>query len=97
MSLGADATVCYALSLGTGECTPSDIVWWLTSSSPYNTRKFSWLPPSPISNLTRESWLASDAPKYNGALYYLHDSDGDIHYGKTLEEHNINKRKYLGR
>jgi cell division protein YceG involved in septum cleavage len=32
-----------------------------------------------------------DSPYY----YYLHDSNGEIHYGKTLEEHNANKRRYL--
>ena len=28
-------------------------------------------------------------------FYYLHDSSGKIHYGKTLEEHNTNKNSYL--
>ncbi|HCB51658.1 TPA: hypothetical protein DEP21_03730 [Patescibacteria group bacterium] len=28
-------------------------------------------------------------------LFYLHDSNGGIHYGRTLQEHNQNKNMYL--
>ncbi len=30
-------------------------------------------------------------------LYYLHDTHGQIHYARTLEEHNVNKARYLGK
>lgn len=95
MSLGADATLCYALKLGSKECTPAKIVDGLDSDSPYNTRKSLGLPPTPISNPSRETWLATLFPKKSEYLFYLHDSEGSIHYAKTNEEHNANKRKYL--
>jgi hypothetical protein len=28
-------------------------------------------------------------------MFYLHDSSWNIHYGKTLDEHNQNKNNYL--
>lgn len=95
MSLGADATLCYALSLGFRDCTPARIVAGLDSTSKYNTRKYAGLPPTPIANPSRETWLAALYPVKTDNLYYLHDPDGAIHYGRTNEEHNANKRKYL--
>ncbi|MDD2745468.1 MAG: endolytic transglycosylase MltG [Candidatus Gracilibacteria bacterium] len=95
MMLGADATLCYALELSSKTCTPSKIVDGLDSESPYNTRKVAGLPPTPISNPSRETWLATLFPKKSEALYYLHDPEGGIHYANTNEEHNANKRKYL--
>ncbi len=96
MLLGADATLCYALKLGSRDCTPAQIVGGLDSPSRYNTRKVAGLPPTPISNPSRDTWLAALNALKSEYLYYLHDSDGNIHYGRTLEEHNANKRKYLG-
>ena len=95
MMLGADATVCYALALSSKVCTPTQIVNGLDSKSPYNTRKVSGLPPTPIANPSRDTWLATLFPKKTEALYYLHNPEGGIHYANTNEEHNANKRKYL--
>lgn len=95
MSLGADATLCYALKLSSKACTPVKIAHGLDSDSPYNTRKVAGLPPTPISNPSRETWLATLFLKKTEYQYYLHDSDGIIHYARTNEEHNSNKRKYL--
>jgi UPF0755 protein len=95
MSLGADATVCYALELGSSTCTPRDIVEGLASKSPYNTRVVRGLPPTPIASVSRDTWLATVNARITENLYYLHAPDGQIYYGVTLEEHNANKRKYL--
>ncbi len=91
VALGADATVRYALNKWTEPLYTSD----LESNSPYNTRKFRGLPPGPIGNPGLASIKAALAPEENPYWYYLHDSEGKIHYGKTLEEHNTNKQKYL--
>lgn len=96
MPLGADATLCYALELASRNCTPAKIVDGLGLDSPYNTRRNAGLPPTPISSPSRDTWLAALFPKDSEYLYYLHDSDGAIHFAATNEEHNANRRKYLG-
>ncbi len=91
VGLGADATVLYALGRTKGGLTYND----LQIDSPYNTRKYRGLPPTPISNPGIFSVLAAIHPKDTNYFYYLHDSDGVIHYAETLDGHNINKRDHL--
>ncbi|PIZ74084.1 endolytic transglycosylase MltG [Candidatus Peregrinibacteria bacterium CG_4_10_14_0_2_um_filter_43_11] len=91
IGLGVDATILYALGRTKGGLTAHD----LAIQSPYNTRKYRGLPPTPISNPGVESLEAAIYPQKSDYLYYLHDSEGGIHYGKTLKEHNANKAKYL--
>jgi len=64
--------------------------------SPYNTYLNRGLPPGPICNPGLSSLKAALDPSETEYLYYLHDSDGVIHYAKTLEEHNRNINKYIG-
>lgn len=89
--LYADATVLYGLGRTGGGLSAED----LESDSPYNTRKFAGLPPTPISNPSISSILAALYPADTDYWYYLHDSDGQVHYAKTLEEHNVNKARYI--
>ena len=91
IGLGADATILYALGRTKGGLTYDE----LQTDSPYNTRKYRGLPPTAISNPHISSIRAAIYPKESPYMYYLHGSDGQVHYGKTLEEHNENKRKYL--
>lgn len=92
--LQVDAAVQYAVG------TSKD--WWpiltladLKINSPYNTYKFTGLPPGPIANPGLLSLQAAFAPEATDYLYYLHDSTGQIHYATTLAEHNANVAKYL--
>lgn len=64
-------------------------------NSPFNTYKNLGLPPSPIANPGLSSILASISPESSDYWYYIHDNDGKIHFGKTLEEHNANIQRYL--
>jgi UPF0755 protein len=91
VGLGADATVLYALGRTKGGLTYDD----LQVDSPYNTRKYRGLPPTPIANPSISSIRAAIYPKKTEYFYYLHGPDGQVHYGKTLDEHNENKAKYL--
>ena len=91
VGLGADATVLYALGRTKGGLTYQD----LQIDSPYNTRKYRGLPPTPIANPSVSSIRAALYPKKTDYWYYLHDSDGKVHYAKTLDEHNVNKEKYI--
>jgi UPF0755 protein len=69
----------------------------LAINSPYNTYKFAGLPPGPISNPGESSLEAAFNPSETDYLYYIHDNEGQIHYAKTLAEHNANVAKYLGK
>ena len=96
MALDADITLCYGLKTSYTNCTPSVIGQNISDkTNSYNTRWIRWLPPTPISNPTRESINAVLNPQTSDHLYYLHDMQGNIHYGNTLEEHNANKNQYL--
>jgi len=91
LGLGVDATVRYILDKPTGAITTAD----LNFNSPYNTRKFKGLPPGPIASPGEASIRAALFPKESDYWYYLHGSDGEIHYAVTNEEHNVNKFKYI--
>lgn len=78
--------------------------WWpiltrddLNSNSKYNTYKFQGMPPGPISNPGITAIQAAYNPVESDYWYYIHDPQGVIHYGRTLEEHNQNISKYLGK
>ena len=93
-SLEIDATVQYAVG--------SQKNWWpqitaddLLIDSKYNTRKYQGLPPSPICNPGFLSIKASIYPQGSDYWFYLSDNKGEIHYAKTLEEHENNIVKYI--
>lgn len=96
MSLEIDATVQYARG-------KTDTGWWApitaddikTIDSPYNTYKNKGLPPFPIDNPGLDAIEAVLHPSETDCLYYLHDSDRQIHCAKTLEEHQANIEQYL--
>ena len=98
MGLNTDATVQYALGYQKSEKS-----WWkrnlnlddLKINSPYNTYIHSGLPPTPICNPSLSSLTAvANADSSTPYLYYYHDSKGNSHYAKTLEEHNQNVANY---
>lgn len=91
IQLGADATTRYVVNKKTEDLTIED----LNRDSPWNTRKNLGLPPGAICNPGLSSINAAVNPKNSEYFYYLHDGNGNIHYGKTLREHNDNKSKYL--
>jgi UPF0755 protein len=91
MQLGVDAAVRYAVAKPTGALTQKD----LESSSPYNLRRVRGLPPGPIANPGLAAITAALHPVDSQYLYYLHDGTGQVHYGRTLDEHNANKARYL--
>jgi UPF0755 protein len=94
MPFEIDATVQYAL----GE--PGN--WWpkikpddYKTDSLYNTYLHKGRPPTPICSpglAAIGSVIHSEESDY---LYYLHDSQGQIHLAKTYEEHKANIEKYL--
>ncbi len=67
----------------------------MAEENPYNTYKTPGLPPTPICNPGLAAIDAVRNPESNPYYYYIHDDDGNIHYGKTLDEHNRNIETYL--
>ena len=94
MPFQIDATIQYVL----GE--PGN--WWPVITpddykidSPYSTYTNKGRPPSPICNpglAAINAVINSEKTEY---LYYLHDSEGQIHLAKTYEEHLENIEQYL--
>lgn len=92
--LQLDATVQYAL--GSAE------EWWPNTTlldrkypSPYNTYLVSGLPPSPICSPGLASLKAVLAPQDSPFWFYLHDSNGQIHYAKTSSDHEQNIIEFI--
>lgn len=97
MALQIDASVQYARDTKTH---PAKYWLQLTKNdlkiiSPFNTYLNPGLPPSPICNPGIDSLFAAANPTVSDYLYYIHGSDGTMHYAKTLEQHNQNIAKYL--
>jgi len=59
------------------------------------TYKTGGLPAAPISNPGLVALNAAANPTTTTYLYYLTGSDGQMHYAKTLAEHDANLAKYL--
>lgn len=64
-------------------------------NSPYNTYRFKSLPIGPISSPGVKSIVAAIWPEITPYTYFLTDKQGNVHYGRTLDEHNMNKVRYL--
>jgi len=65
--------------------------------SPYNTYKYSGLPPGPISNPGLEAIKATVYPRETEFYYFLTDPrTGKTIFSKTLEEQEENALKYFG-
>ncbi len=94
MPLQIDASVQYALG--------AEGNWWpkITSAdyktdSPYNTYTNKGKPAGPICNPGLEAMKAVVSYQESDYLYYVHDSQGQVHLAKTYQEQLSNIEKYL--
>ena len=95
MALGSDVTATYALDLiDPDRETYSDNAAALSVDSPYNTRKYSGLPPGPISSPSKAALDAVAHPASTSYLYFLTGDDGKMYYSYTESEHQQNAAKY---
>lgn len=93
--LEVDATLQYARGdIGNG--------WWAPISledkkinSPFNSYKYSGLPPRPISNPGLNAIKAALNPEKTDCFFYLHDAKGNIHCSRIYQDHKKNIEKYL--
>jgi UPF0755 protein len=88
--LGSDPTVLYALGRLGGGLSADD----LNVNSPYNTRKFTGLPPGPIGNPTIGAIKACVTPDNDDYLFFFTDKNGVTHFEKTNAEFNADINKY---
>lgn len=102
--LQVDAALQYAVGSSKCQMPYAKCNWWtpltkedMEINSPYNSYKLTGLPPAPIASPGLSSIKAAIYPEESDYWFYIHDSKGIIHYAKTIEEHNDNIRKYLGK
>ena len=89
--LQIDATLLYPKKDWKSPITQAD----KQNDNPYNTYKYQGYPPTPICNPGLAAINAVRNPKPNTYYYYIHDTNGNVHFARTLDEHNQNVQKYL--
>jgi UPF0755 protein len=93
MPLAIDATIRYGLGIpGTRPLTKQQ----LRSNSPYNTRRFKGLPPTPIGNPGVPSMRAAARPAPRNYLYYLRKPRSVRHFFTASEQEFCEKVREYG-
>jgi UPF0755 protein len=93
MGLQCDPTVIYALERAgrfDGNLTRADLQF----DSPYNTYRYSGLPPGPIAAPGQASLEAAAQPADVPYLYFVSRNDGSHEFAATLDEHNRNVQRW---
>ncbi len=105
MRLETDPTVQWARDTAKFTRDNSFSEWWtapdkddLAIDSSYNTYKVKNLPPGPICNPGLASLKAATEPASTDFIFFVAtgERDGSHAFSRTLEEHNLNVKKYLG-
>ncbi|MBR2937127.1 MAG: endolytic transglycosylase MltG [Oscillospiraceae bacterium] len=96
LSLGADATVYYAIGDYFGEIDELTAEH-LNADSPYNTRKNQGIPPGPICNMGVQALYAALEPNDTNYNYFVYDRNESAHrFAVTESEHNKNVAELMG-
>lgn len=93
MALDTDPTVIYAALLNNryrGTIYRSDLQF----NSPYNTYKFTGLPPGPICNPGKSSLAAAMHPAATDYFYFVSDAQGHHRFAHTIQQHAVNVAAY---
>ena len=85
--LGADPTFRYAAAVEGGPSDPSN-------NSRYNTRKYTGLPPTAISNFNISALKAVANPSSTDYLYFVAGDDKITRFSHTLAEHEALTRQH---
>lgn len=91
--LQSDPTVIYGLPNFDGNLHKKD----LSHPSPYNTYRWTGLPPGPIASPGAQSIRAALYPVPSPYLYFVSKNDGTHQFSATLVEHNKAVEKYQKR
>ena len=87
MMLGSDVTYQY-IADKTGVARDINL------DSPYNTRRYTGLPPGPIATPGLNALLAVASPAPGDYIYFLSGDDDVTYFATTLEEHEANIRNH---
>lgn len=89
--LDSDVTVHYAIGDWKKKLTRKD----LKTDSPFNTRKYKGLPPTPICNPGRSAIEAAFFPKQTNDMFFVASGSKRGHsiFSKTVKEHNKTVKK----
>ncbi|MBK7228120.1 MAG: endolytic transglycosylase MltG [Ignavibacteriales bacterium] len=90
MHLQADPTIQYLLPGGWRRLTYQD----LRIESPYNTYKYSGLPPGPINNPGKNAIMAALYPDKNNYLYFVAGGNSGHKFAKSYSDHLKNVAQY---
>jgi UPF0755 protein len=90
MPLGVDATLLYGL----GRLSPEPTGTELLLDNPYNTRRHTGLPPTPISNPGKAALEACVNPPKTNYLYYFTDRQGTTHFETNQQDFDRDVQKY---
>ena len=90
MRLQTDPTVIYAMSNFDGNIRKKD----LSIDSPYNTYKYSGLPPGPIASPGLDSIRAAMEPDHSDFLYFVSRKNGSHQFSTNYEDHLQAIQKY---
>ena len=93
MTLGIDATIRFAVGNWNRPLLQSE----LATPSPYNTRRFTGLPPTPIGNPGLASLKAAAHPAKKSYLYYVrkaNDDSGEHAFSSTDAEFAKDLKRY---
>ena len=91
--LQSDPTVIYGLENFDGNLHKRD----LSHPSPYNTYRWTGLPPGPIASPGAQSIRAALYPTPSAYLYFVSKNDGTHQFSATLVEHNKAVERYQKR
>lgn len=96
LSLGADATVYYAIGDYFHEIKELTVEH-LNTDSPYNTRKNKGIPPGPICNMGVQALYAALEPNDTDYQYFVYDKNKYAHrFAVTEREHLNNVKELMG-
>ena len=93
MRLQSDPTVIYAITKGKYKLERPLSKRDLRRKSEYNTYHIFGLPPTPISNVGKETIYATARPLQTKDLYFVANGNGGHNFSRNLREHNRNVQK----
>lgn len=92
MPLQMDPTIIYGLGVAyNGKLTHDD----LQIDSPYNTYRYSGLPPTPIAMVGKDAIDAASHPRKTNYLYFVAKGDGTHIFSETYEQQRRAIKRYL--